>query len=351
MKHLKWILGIVLMPVVIVGSFLAYSIITDFRPEMVSDSLVLIQNGKPLSTERPIEITTFNIGYGGLDATRDFFMEGGKDSRSESAGRTTVNMEAITNFLKSQDSDIYLLQEVDLKAKRSYNINEAELITDILPGYNASFAINYKVSWVPVPLYQPMGGVTSGLMTMSKGSFEKSLRYSLPGDEPIPKRYFDLKRCIMENTYALDSGKELIVINVHLSAYDEGGKVRAQQIDWLIDHIEKIYDENDNYLIIGGDWNHLMSQALRDKIEGEVPGWAQVLPEKLTDSTGIKLAYDPEVTTSRSNEQPYKKGENFEATIDGFLHSPNLRLLSVKGIDLGFTNSDHNPVTIVLGFE
>lgn len=351
MKRIKWIIGILLIPVAVVGSFLAYSIATDFRPDMVSDSLVLIQNGKPLSTEKPIELTTFNIGYAGLDAGRDFFMEGGKDSRSESAGKTTVNMEAITNFLKSQDSDFYLLQEVDLKAKRSYNIDEAELITDVLPGYNASFAINYKVSWVPVPLYQPMGGVTSGLMTMSKGSFEKSLRYSLPGDEPVPKRYFDLKRCVMENVYELDNGKELIVINVHLSAYDEGGKVRAQQVDWLIEHIEKIYDENDNYLIIGGDWNHLMSQALRDKIEGEVPGWAQVLPEKLMDSTGLKLAYDPEVTTSRSNEQPYKKGENFEATIDGFLYSPNLSLKSVKGIDLGFTNSDHNPVTIILGFE
>lgn len=351
MRILKWMVVIVLIPLVIVGSFLVYSIITDFRPQMVSDSDILIQNGKPLSSEKPIEITTFNIGYAGLDLGRDFFMEGGKASRSESAERTLKNLNAITDFLKHKNSDVYLLQEVDVKAKRSFNVDETDKITDMLPAYNASFAVNYKVSWVPVPIYQPMGGVTSGIMTMSKGSFDKSIRYSLPGDEPIPKRYFDLKRCIMENSYTLDNGKQLIIINVHLSAYDEGGKVRAHQVDWLIDHIMKIYDENDNYLIIGGDWNHLMSQSLRDKIEGEVPGWAQVLPEKLMEQTGLKLAYDPNVSTSRSNDKPYKKGENFEATIDGFLYSPNLSLKSIKGTDLGFTNSDHNPVTIVLGFE
>lgn len=351
MKFVKWLIFGLMLPLIAVVGFLAYSISTDYRPDTVEEGIDLVRNGKPFSVGKTITLTTFNIGYAGLDQNQDFFMEGGKKSRSESAAQTRLNMEGIVKFLEAKKSDFYLLQEVDTKALRSFDLNEVDLISSKLPGYNASFVYNYKVKWVPVPIHVPMGDVESGLMTMSRADFDNSKRYKLPGDEPIPKRYFDLKRCVMENTYTLQNGKKLIVMNVHLSAYDEGGKVRALQIDWLIDHIEKVYDSNDNYLIIGGDWNHLMSQALRDKIEGEVPDWVATLPEKLTSETGFKVAYDKDISTARSNEKPYVKGENFEAIIDGFLVSPNLKVISVKATNLGFTHSDHNPVTIELGFE
>lgn len=351
MKVIKWLILGILLPFMIIGGFLGYSIMTDYRPEMVEDSVDLVRNGKPLRADKSLSFTTFNIGYAGLDAGQDFFMEDGKMSRSSSAAQTRLNMEGIITFLKAKSSDFYLLQEVDTDALRSFNVNEVDMISSELPGYNGSFVYNYKVKWVPVPVIQPMGGVESGLMTMSRSDFDTSKRYRLPGDEPIPKRYYDLKRCVMENIYTLDNGKKLIVMNVHLSAYDEGGKVRALQIDWLINHIAKVYDPKDNYLLIGGDWNHLMSQSLRDKIEGEVPDWVATLPEKLTSATGFKVVYDESIGTSRSNEKPYVKGENFEAVIDGFLVSPNIEVLGIKATDLGFIHSDHNPVTIEIGFK
>jgi endonuclease/exonuclease/phosphatase family metal-dependent hydrolase len=52
----------------------------------------------------------------------------------------------------------------------------------------------------------------------------------------------------------------------------------------------------------------------------------------------------------RDNATPYVKGETFETVIDGFLISPNLEIIKTKTHDLGFKNSDHNPVTVTLKF-
>lgn len=351
MKIIQWLSWLVLLPFLVVAVFLGYSIVTDYRPDTTEDSLSLIRNGRGFDQEKTIEVTTFNIGYGGLDDKQDFFMEGGKSSRSESAAATRNNLKGVLDFMKAKKSDIYLLQEVDTKALRSFDIDESDLITSELRAYNASFAYNYKVKWVPLPLHMPMGGVESGMMTLSRGDFDNSKRYSLPGNPPVPQRYFDLKRCVMENTYKLSNGKKLIVMNVHLSAYDKGGKARTEQIDWLIDHIDKVYREENAYYIIGGDWNHLMSQAIQDKIEGELPIWAVPLPEKLSNDTGFKVVCDESVTSTRANDKPYVKGRNLETTVDGFLISPNLKVLSIKGTDLGYQHTDHNPVTIQLAFE
>lgn len=350
MKHLKWLLIVLLTPIILVVSAVSYILINDYRPDWEEESLSIIRNGKPLDSSKPLDITTFNIGYGGLDKNQDFFMDGGTMSRSSSKEQTQINLDAMIRFLKEKKSDIYLLQEVDVKAARSFDIDQVDLITGMLPGYNASFAYNYKAKTVPVPISHPMGAVESGLLTLSKADFENSKRLRLPGDEPIPKRYFDLKRCVMENTYHLSNGMELIVVNVHLSAFDEGGKIRAQQIEWLSNYLQKRYNKERNYILVGGDWNHLLSSTLQDKIVGEMPEWVAILPDSLEDETGFHAVYDEKANTVRSNEKAYVAGENFETIIDGYLVSPNLKVLGVKGTDLGFEHTDHQPVTITIGF-
>ncbi len=190
MKRLRWLIYIFFLPVTVVLLFLTYSVVFEYRPASEEESIVIIRNGKMIDANKPLEITTFNIGYGGLDAGQDFFMDGGVSSRSLSKIQTETNLEEIIKFLIAKKSDVYFLQEVDHMADRSFEINEMEVITGLIPGYNANFAYNYKVTWVPVPLLTPMGSVYSGLMTLSRGDFEKSIRYQLPGNEPFPKRVF-----------------------------------------------------------------------------------------------------------------------------------------------------------------
>ena len=43
--------------------------------------------------------------------------------------------------------------------------------------------------------------------------------------------------------------------------------------------------------------------------------------------------------------------ESFQAVIDGFLLSPNVQLEEVEGLNLGFENSDHNPVKMTISMK
>lgn len=59
--------------------------------------------------------------------------------------RTRENLAGIIDELKSMDADIYLLQEVDECSRRTYRIDELELLREAFPGYHLYFAYNYKI--------------------------------------------------------------------------------------------------------------------------------------------------------------------------------------------------------------
>ena len=191
-----------------------------------------------------------------------------------------------------------------------------------------------------------MGYAEAGLSTFSKYTVQEAKRFQ-PGMEPWPKRLFDLDRAIVEYKIPVNNGKHVRLVNLHLSAYDEGGKIRKQQVEYLKEYMNKHY-ENGDYVIMGGDWNQLVSNAqLSDpKFVKERPEWLVELPKDFTDG-GFKWAVDPSVMTVRDDVKKYVEGENFVTIIDGFIVSPNVEIVNVQGKDLKFENSDHNPVSAV----
>ena len=108
------------------------------------------------------------------------------------------------------------------KSKRSYYLNEFDTISSQLANHLAFFGTNYKVFFVPQPVTEPMGKVLSGVATFSRYSPVSSIRYSLPGDFGFPTQLFYLDRCFIVNRYLLTNGKELIIINTHMEAFDAG---------------------------------------------------------------------------------------------------------------------------------
>jgi len=334
---------LLLLLIVLVGGagFIGYAAATDYRPELVEDAEI-IQNAATEIEGMTFKVTTFNIGYAGLDKDQDFFMDGGTMSRSSSLEQTNTNLDSFISFIETEDSDFFFLQEVDEDAIRSFGIDQKELFSSHFSNYTATFSYNFKAKWVPVPLTNPIGDVSAGLMNLSKFKTSSSTRYQLPGEGPWPQRYVDLDRCVMEDVFVLEDGSSLYMINIHLSAYDKGGTIRAQQVQFLIDYINDLYAEGDNYIIFGGDWNHLLDNS---KMVDSLPDWVAILPDNLFD-TNFQLAYDTNVNTVRSDDAPYEEGVNFETVIDGFLVSPNIQIDSVVGHDLGFENSDHNPVSM-----
>ncbi|NBG88843.1 endonuclease/exonuclease/phosphatase family protein [Isachenkonia alkalipeptolytica] len=333
---------IILVPVIFIGYLTLNNPSHEGKEALMSTSNPEAQ----APADKIYRATTFNIGYGGLDRNQDFFFDGGKNSRGESKAVVQKNLEAMTSFLLEQNSDFLMIQEIDRKASRSYDIEQYEYLQNELRGYGSSFAYNYNALWVPLPVFNPMGYANAGLGTFSRYRVSEALRHQLEGQESWPMILAELDRCLLETRIPLDNGESLVLINLHLSAYDKGGELRKQQVEHVIRYMEELYKEG-NYVVLGGDWNQLLgTKQLEDpEFKDHWPEWLVQAPDSLTDS-GFIWGIDEEVMTVRDLATAYVPGETFETIIDGFLVSPNVEILEVQGHDLGYENTDHNPVSM-----
>ena len=139
--------------------FLLTAVITDYRPadrEVLQDRSVIstanppaashdrqASEGSPDALPDSVTILCWNIGYGGLGDDMDFFYDGGTQVRT-SRERTLANIEGIISEIRRHDADIILLQEVDECSRRTYRINEVEMLRKAFPDYHIYLAYNYK---------------------------------------------------------------------------------------------------------------------------------------------------------------------------------------------------------------
>ena len=332
-KALKTI-GIVLLAVVILaGGLIGYLTITEFRPASVQDAAQTAgQTSATLRAGESIRVLTFNTGYAGLDKSQDFFMDGGSGV-SPTGGRAKVeeNLAGILAAIQEANAQIVLLQEVDQSSVRTNRIDETAYYQQNT-GLNAAYAVNYQCGFVPFPL-PPIGAVKSGVLTLSAYQPAQAQRQSLPVPFKWPIRVANLKRCLLvERIPVADNGRELVLINLHLEAYDDG------------DFIHQEYEKG-NYVIAGGDFNQTFEgvQRFGGSWEGKwTPGvfTEDELPQ------GVRLVYDPSLPTCRSLDQAYTgdRDNHVFYLIDGFLVTDNVQVEDVHTVDLDFAYSDHNPM-------
>jgi endonuclease/exonuclease/phosphatase family metal-dependent hydrolase len=341
-KVLKAIAVAAAVIAVIVVLIIVYALISDYRPK--EKTLVEVnENAGQIADSSVITLLTWNIGYAGLDKDMDFFYDGGKKVATPKP-QLLKNLGGIMGFLKANDSiDIILLQEVDRKSKRSYKIDEFATIKAHEKMASNAFATNYKVFFVPVPVSSPMGSVYSGIATMSKYIPSSSVRYSFPGQYGFPKQLFMLDRCFMVNRYPMKNGKELVLINTHNEAFDPG-EIRRAQMEYLKIFVLDEYGKG-NYVIAGGDWNQCPPDFVPAFPKNLVNKEQMVLPSDFLPAEW-KFVYDNTQPSNRSVIAAYDPATTTTTVIDFFLLSPNIRALSVNCVDMGFTNSDHNPVRI-----
>ncbi|MCU5208883.1 exonuclease/endonuclease/phosphatase family protein [Bacillus paranthracis] len=196
-----------------------------------------------LPSYTPFQITIFNIGYAGLDAKQDFFMDGGTGSSSRSKEQTKQNLQHMSSFLKDDHAGFVLLQEVDMKAFRSFDQNEYQFFQQELSSHASTFGYNYRNPWVLVPFLRPIGYVESGLATFSTYFIQQATRFQLPGRDPWPKQLFDLDRAMVEHIIPVENGKNLRIVNLHVLAYDAGGNIRKQQLQYVKQYMNTQYQK------------------------------------------------------------------------------------------------------------
>jgi endonuclease/exonuclease/phosphatase family metal-dependent hydrolase len=342
LKFLLWLIAIL---IIIPGILILFATITNYEPDRVS-RLEVSASPEVLLEDVEIDLMIWNIGYSGLDASMDFFYDGGEQVRP-SKENVFRNLEEIRSFLGENDSiEYFLLQEVDVESKRSYRLNQYDSISSTLSGYHNYMALNYKVFFVPLPVINPMGRVVSGLASYTKYQPFEVRRYSFPGNYQWPKNLFMLDRCFIVARHPLENDKELVIINTHNSAYDDG-TLRKQQMQHLKGFILEEY-QNGNYIAVGGDWNQ-SPYGFEENFEDQLldtANYSEISKDYLPLSW--KWAYDQTMPTNRRVATVYERGITPTALIDYFLVSPNIHVESVTGIDMNFQYSDHQPVILKL---
>ena len=191
-------------------------------------------------------IVTYNIGYlSGM--TNNLAVESPKEFFD-------VNMAKVVSEIKKVKPDIMAFQEIDFDASRSYNVNQEEEISKLGFNYRAQ-TINWDERYLPFP-YWPIsmhyGKVVSGQSIISKYPLKEQQRIVLQRvvDAPFYRDAFYLERLAQVVKVVLN-GKEVVVINIHLEAYEK--ETRAKQFEEVLaifNQYKEIYPT-----ILLGDFN------------------------------------------------------------------------------------------------
>jgi endonuclease/exonuclease/phosphatase family metal-dependent hydrolase len=344
----------------VLGTLLAYLTVDEYKPEDREELEINGNSDKKVQTDTSMRIVAWNLGYGALGDNADFFMDGGKMVNTADKDRVYKNLDQQVQTVTALDPDFFLAQELDLNSTRSYFVNESEYFLNnseakVFKGINV-FSYNYKVSYVPLPV-PPIGKVSGGIETFTTFDVASATRIKLPCPFSWPLRTFNLKRCLQELRLPVEgSDKELVIINLHLEAYDSGeGKIAQTKLlkEVLLEEVSK-----GNYVIAGGDFNQEFSDvdtSMFPVLEGMwEAGEVDVteFDDPQTQPKDLVFYTDDDTPSCRSLDKPLasaasKAPADFQYyIIDGFIVSHNIEVEQVHTEDLGFICSDHNPVVM-----
>lgn len=357
-KIIGIILGILILIVIVYVLYvvLSYARLEDhlaLTPDAAGDSQA-VKQAIESDPDREFCIITANVGFGAYDREFDFFMDGGTMSWAKSKERVEENVVGMSEAIAGYEPDFLFLQEVDIDGTRSYHVDEYGLVRQQFPAFETVYAQNYDSAFLFWPLYQPHGRTKAGLVTLSSYEITAAERRSLPISDRFSK-FLDLDRCYSISRMACADGRELVLFNVHLSAYGVDAGIQQAQREMLYADMVAEYEKG-NYVIVGGDFNHDMTGDSGVRYGNQVQtvgSWAKPfdfdsVPEGFTVGARA-LAEDGQfdmAATCRDAGRPYD-GTNDRWVLDAFIYSDNVEMLEYETIDLDFAYSDHNPVRMV----
>lgn len=358
--------------------YVGYILISYYR---IEDNFVLeIDSASTLdavNTNEEYSISTYNIGFGAYSQDYTFFLDSGYNadgkevtgyySTARSKEEVLFNTNGAIDTIKALNPDFLLFQEVDTSSTRSHKVNQYEMIKKSFNSYDSTFALNFHTAFLPYPLYDMHGKVEAGLATLSKYQIASSIRKSFTVATDLSK-LFDLDRCFSVSEINVSNNSKLVIVNVHMSAYDEGGVIRKAQKDELNRFLQEVYSKG-YYVIVGGDYNHdlltynpeydysIDKMPFKDYTTMLKPDWLQMFFN--SDSTvdlpsGFKVCASDNAPTCRDASVEWLKGYSYVTCIDGFIVSDNVEVMYSETIvtsngSLGvdhFAYSDHDPVVM-----
>lgn len=354
MRKIGKIFGLALgIVVILAAAYVIYMIVSYHR---IPDNMELeIKPSAANAESRELKIgekyraVTYNIGFGAYTPEFSFFMDGGKYSWAESRESVEETVLGAASLVQTLEPDFAFFQEVDIDSTRSYHVNEYDLISERMDSYYSVFAQNYDSSFLAYPFLQPHGFCRAGLVLYSNYPITKAVRRSFPISTGISK-FLDMDRCYSVSRIPVEGDKELVILNLHMSAYGNSDKIRAAQVRMLCEEMTAEYEAG-NYVICGGDFNHDLlaeEEEKENKVSWAYPFPRNELPQAFSFCLDLLSQEEKESlwNSARNANMPYEEGVTYTVTLDGFIISDNIECVSYENIKTDYAYSDHEPVCL-----
>ncbi|KGL61854.1 endonuclease/exonuclease/phosphatase family protein [Polaribacter sp. Hel1_85] len=237
-----------------------------------------------------------------------------------------TNLQKVLAETKTVNPDIIAFQEIDYKASRSFNVNQQNEIAKLGFNYVAK-AVNWDETYVPFPYWPPtmhFGKVVSGQSIISKYPLKNHERIVLERvpDAPFYRDALYIERLAQIVKVVLNE-REVVLINVHLEAFDK--PTRVNQFKEVVAIFNKYKDMYPTILL--GDFN---SKA-RDKD-------AIIQKMFLMENVGNAAFKEENIANTFDSKNPYKR-------IDYIFYTSNsIEYISGKVLTKFGEASDHLPV-------
>ena len=253
-----------------------------------------------------------------------------------------ANQQQVIAALKALAPDIVALQEVDFGSKRSYGVDQAKAIAQGLELDFGAIAISWDKNYVPFPYWPPaahFGKMLSGQSIISRHPIQENSRIVLEkvADNPFYYNAFYLDR-LAQVAQIQFGGQPLIVINVHLEAFDEPTRVsQTQFVRSLAEDYAKTYP-----VILVGDFNSAHNRGTFVDASGIDHGETQfsikeMLASKKLVSAVPQADWTGENLTFPSNQPEYK--------LDYIFYTPDtIEMVETQVVNAAGEASDHLPI-------
>lgn len=328
-KLLLLLLGLVGISSVAILAFYRWGSASSFPPQRYAE-IVTYRQSEPALREI-FTVVTYNIGYlSGLTNNQPLV---------RSRPRFEVNQQTALRALQEIAPDIISFQEIDFGSKRSFDLDQARAMAQGLGLGQGAIAINWDKNYVPFPYWPPtaqFGKVLSGQAVLSRYPIQKTSRIVLEKVESKPAYYnaFYLDRLAQVAQIELN-GRQIIVINVHLEAFDTPTRLSQTQV---VRDLAEGYAQNYPVLLMG-DFNSAVNRSEEGRASihqiAQSPDFTPAVP---LDQWGTDSATFP-------SDQPQYK-------LDYIFYTPKtLEKIDAQVVSTAQQASDHLPLMMSFRFN
>ncbi len=318
------------------------------------DYAVVTAYDAPFATPRDtFTVITYNLGYlSGMTNNRPV---------AASARLFADNMDAAAALIRRAGADLAAFQEIDFGAARSFDVQQLDTLAR-RGGFAASAtAVNWDERYVPFPSINPryhFGRVRSGQAVLSRFPIRRQERVVLARPEQVMSyppplnrlaRAFYIDR--LAQVVAVDLGRPLVLINVHLEAWDIPTRERqAAQVRALYQRLAA-----EQPVLLVGDFNSLLPRSKESTLvpaERRAYFDADRTIETLLPGTGLREAVPDSLYRTREAATFTVPAEAPTLKIDHIFYNPGqIEMIDAYVVGGPEQPSDHRAVVMRFAFK